>query len=178
VHAQFPDAKSVEKIAQAIVRTYDFSEYLDMRPNLPGETEDVLKHMVETLIAHGYEGLLLILDEVSLFMKNRTDDQRVDDEKTLVVLSNRLANGWQIKTSLLTLDLARDSKSLFRGNAPAEQSDFEVEWHGRTIKGRVYMRDLLDIASKGQALPPINSSDTDHDFAVFISNWPCGDKGE
>ena len=47
--------------------------------------------MVETLIAQGYEGLLLILDEVSLFMKNRTDDQRVEDEKTLVVLSNRLA---------------------------------------------------------------------------------------
>ena len=38
------------------------------------------------------------------------------------------------------------------------------------------MRDLLDIASKGQALPPINSPDTDHDFAVFISNRPCGDK--
>ena len=32
------------------------------------------------------------MDEVSLFMKNRTDDQRVEDEKTLVVLfSNRLA---------------------------------------------------------------------------------------
>ena len=47
--------------------------------------------MVETLIAQGYEGLLLILDEVSLFMKNRTDEQRIEDEKTLVVLSNRLA---------------------------------------------------------------------------------------
>ena len=55
------------------------------------EAEAVLKHIVETLIAQGYEGLLLILDEVSLFMKNRTDDQRVEDEKTLVVLSNRLA---------------------------------------------------------------------------------------
>ena len=55
------------------------------------ETEAVLQHVVETLIASGYEGLLLILDEVSLFMKNRTEDQRVEDEKTLVVLSNRLA---------------------------------------------------------------------------------------
>ncbi len=84
--------------------------------------------------------------------------------------------GWEIKTSLMTLDLARNTKSIFRGLAPAEQKDVEVEWHGRIIKGRVYMRDLLDIASKGQALPPINSSDTDHDFAVFISNRPCGDK--
>jgi hypothetical protein len=50
--------------------------------------------------------------------------------------------GWEIKTSLLTIDLARNTRSLFRGIAPAEQKDFEVEWHGRTIKGRVYMRDL------------------------------------
>jgi hypothetical protein len=85
-------------------------------------------------------------------------------------------DGWEIKTSLLTMDLARNTKSLFRGIAPAEQKDFEIEWHGRTIKGRVYMRDLLDIASKGQALPPINSADTDHDFAVFISNRNCGEK--
>ncbi len=32
------------------------------------ETEDVLKHMVQQLLEEGYAGLLLILDEVSLFM--------------------------------------------------------------------------------------------------------------
>jgi hypothetical protein len=68
-----------------------YTQYLQVTPMLPGESEDVLKNMVETLIAEGYEGLLLILDEVSLFMKNRTEEQRVEDEKTLVVLSNRLA---------------------------------------------------------------------------------------
>ena len=68
-----------------------YTEYLESMPMLPRESEDVLKHMVETLIAAGYEGLLLVLDEVSLFMKNRTDEQRIEDEKTLVVLSNRLA---------------------------------------------------------------------------------------
>jgi len=62
-----------------------------MRPHLETETEDVLKHMVESIMAEGYSGVLLILDEVSLFMKNRNDEQRVDDEQTLVVLSNRLA---------------------------------------------------------------------------------------
>ena len=31
------------------------------------------------------------MDEVSLFMKNRTEEQRVEDAKTLVVMSNRLA---------------------------------------------------------------------------------------
>ena len=61
-------------------------------------------------------------------------------------------DGWEIKTSLLTMDLARGTRSIFRGIAPAEQKDVEVEWHGRTIKGRVYMRDLLDAASK---TPPL-----------------------
>src|SRR6266545_502060 len=68
-----------------------YKEFLKTTPDIPLEAEAVLKHTVETLLAQGYEGLLLILDEVSLFMKNRTDDQRVEDEKTLVVLSNRLA---------------------------------------------------------------------------------------
>src|SRR5207244_2239196 len=54
-----------------------YKEYLETTPSIPIEAEDVLKNMVETLIADGYEGLLLLLDEVSLFMKNRTDDQRV-----------------------------------------------------------------------------------------------------
>ena len=73
-------------------KLWDFyRKELKTTPDIPMEAEAVLKHIVETLIASGYEGLLLILDEVSLFMKNRTEDQRVEDEKTLVVLSNRLA---------------------------------------------------------------------------------------
>ena len=47
--------------------------------------------MVQRLLAEGYAGLLLILDEVSLFMKGRSDKLRSEDEKALVVLSNRLA---------------------------------------------------------------------------------------
>jgi hypothetical protein len=70
-------------------RFYD--EYLDMPPRVKGETEDVLGHMVETVLAEGYSGLLLVLDEVSLFMKDRRDEQRTEDERTLVVVSNRLA---------------------------------------------------------------------------------------
>lgn len=68
-----------------------YTEYLDVQPNIVAETEDVLKHLVETILAEGYSGVLLVLDEVSLFMKNRDENQRTDDEKTLVVLSNRLA---------------------------------------------------------------------------------------
>ena len=70
-------------------RFYD--EYLRVQPQIAAETEDVLSHMVETVLAEGYRGILLVLDEVSLFMKNRDENQRTEDEKTLVVLSNRLA---------------------------------------------------------------------------------------
>jgi len=70
-------------------RFYD--EYLKVKPHVEAETEDILKHMVEVILAEGYSGVLLVLDEVSLFMKDRDEDQRTDDEKTLVVLANRLA---------------------------------------------------------------------------------------
>lgn len=87
-------------------------------------------------------------------------------------------DGWEIKTAMLNLDLAWNTKATFRSIAPAEQKDLDVEWRGRTIKGRVYMHDLLEIASKGNALPPINTADTDHDFAVFISNHPVGGEAQ
>src|SRR5258707_15125628 len=47
--------------------------------------------MVEVIMAEVYSGVLIIVNEVSLFMKNRNEEQRVDDEQTLVVLSNSLA---------------------------------------------------------------------------------------
>ncbi len=68
-----------------------YTEYLKVQPQIAAETEEILKHLVETIMAEGYSGILLVLDEMSLFMKNRSDSQRADDEKTLVVLSNRLA---------------------------------------------------------------------------------------
>jgi hypothetical protein len=68
-----------------------YTEYLKVQPHIAAETEEILKHMVQVILDEGYSGVLLVLDEVSLFMKNRDDNQRTDDEKTLVVLSNRLA---------------------------------------------------------------------------------------
>ena len=73
-------------------KLWDFYDrYLKIRPKIETDVEDVLKHMVKRLLAEGYAGLLLILDEVSLFMKGRSDKLRSEDEKALVVLSNRLA---------------------------------------------------------------------------------------
>lgn len=73
-------------------KLWDFyHDYIHMDPQIGGETEGILKNMVEQIMAEGYSGILLVLDEVSLYMKNRDEDQRTDDEATLVVLSNRLA---------------------------------------------------------------------------------------
>lgn len=73
-------------------RLWDFyTRDLGTTPRIPIETEDVLRHMVKLLLEEGYAGLLLLLDEVSLYMKDRSGSQRAEDEKALVVLSNRLA---------------------------------------------------------------------------------------
>ena len=73
-------------------KLWDFYErYLAIRPKIPMEPEELLKHMVQQLLDYGYAGLLLILDEVSLYMSGRSQNQRVEDEKALVILSNRLA---------------------------------------------------------------------------------------
>jgi len=65
-------------------------------PQIPRDTEEVLKYAVEQLLEEGYQGLLLILDEVSLFMQNRSESLRIDDESTLVVLSNRLVQNYNL----------------------------------------------------------------------------------
>ncbi len=73
-----------------------YTEYLQVQPQVAAETEEVLKHLVEMILAEGYCGVLLVLDEVSLFMKDRDENQRIDDEKTLVVLANRLAKVYNL----------------------------------------------------------------------------------
>jgi hypothetical protein len=87
-------------------------------------------------------------------------------------------DGWQIETNFLTLELASGTQSLFRDIAPESQKDYIIKWHGREISGRVFMRNLLDIAKRGAPLPSINSAETGLDFAVFISNTPAGNEIE
>ena len=179
-----PNGLSVEEVMNSVMEwsDHDKGQKADIKDNLD-HYEVLLDELAKELPQVKKVGKNFIftpeggsIDVKELFQKARgqaenSQVQQRDAWNQLLGL-----NGWEIKTSLLTMDLARSTKSIFRGIAPAEQSDVEVEWHGRTIKGRVYMRDLLDIASKGQALPPLNTADTDHDFAIFISNRPCGDK--
>jgi len=73
-------------------KLWDFYDrHLKTRPHIPLEPEELLKHMVQQLLDFGYAGLLLILDEVSLYMSGREQKQRGKDEQAMVILSNRLA---------------------------------------------------------------------------------------
>jgi hypothetical protein len=83
---------------------------------------------------------------------------------------------WELRTPRLRTDLACGTVSIFHRIAPAEQTTCQLPWHGRLIKGIVYMRNLAEAASQQADWPPIDSADTGHDFAVFISDRPCGDR--
>ena len=82
-------------------------------------------------------------------------------------------DGWEVTTRLMSLDLAYGIRSIFSDIAPSSQEDVTVKWHGREVTGRVYMRDLLDIAKRGALLTSINSSETGLDYAVYISSTPA-----
>ena len=82
-------------------------------------------------------------------------------------------DGWEVATQLMIMDLSHGIRSIFRGIAPGSQEDITLKWHGREISGRVYMRDLLDIANRGAPLPSINSAETGLDYAVYISSTPA-----
>ena len=179
-----PNGLSVEEIMNSVMEwaDHDKDQKADIKDNLD-HYEVLLDELAKEVPQVKKAGKRFVftpegggVDVKELFQKARSHAENSEVQQRDAWNQLLGLDGWEIKTSLLTMDLARNTKSLFRGIAPAEQKDFEVEWHGRAIKGRVYMRDLLDIASKGQALPPINSPDTDHDFAVFISNRHCGDK--
>ena len=116
------------------------------------------------------------VDVKELFEKARTEAEGNEVKQRQAWEALLDLEKWEIHTSLMRMDLAYETTSIFRDIAPAEDAECQVEWHGRVVKGKVYMRDLADVASKQTALPPINSAMTDQDFAVFVSNRPCGDK--
>lgn len=93
-----------------------YTDYLKVTPIIDLEPEQVLKHMVEAILAEGYSGVLLVLDEVSLFMRDRVD-QRSADESTLTVLSNRLTRAhnlpiWTICAAQQALESEMGVKNL------------------------------------------------------------------
>ncbi len=69
-----------ESCGNKLWRFYD--EYLKVRPRIEADLEEILVHMAKAIMAEGYSGILLLLDEVSLFMKDRdenSEDRRRED---------------------------------------------------------------------------------------------------
>jgi hypothetical protein len=180
-----PNGLSVEEVMNSVMEwsDHDKGQKADIKDNLD-HYEVLLDELAKELPQVKKVGKNFVftpegggVDVKELFQKARSHAENNEIQQREAWHQLLALDGWEIKTALLTMDLARGTKSIFRGIAPAEQKDVEVEWHGRTIKGRVYMRDLLDAASKTPPpLQAINTSDSDHDFAVFISNRHCGDK--
>jgi len=179
-----PNGLSVEQIANAVMewQDHDKAQQADAQDNLDHyevlceEVEQELPQVRKVGTNYVFNPIGGGVDVRDLFQRARTEAENspVLQQKAWEQLLS--LNGWEIQTPLMTIDLAYGTQSVFHEVAPAEQMQDQVLWHGRVIKGMVYMRDLADIAAKGMALPPINSADKDHDFAVFISNRPCGDK--
>lgn len=111
-----------------------------------------------------------MLDLFTRFKAEAAADERQQREAWEGLLS---LDGWEVRTNLMTLDLANGLRSIFREVAPASQFDLTVPWHGREISGRIYMRDMFSIARRNATLPNINSPITGLDYAVFISSTPC-----
>jgi len=88
---------------------------------------------------------------------------------------------WPIKTRKGTYDLSHDVRSIFRDIAlysvPSEDgllqkkgsAPLELTWKNRKIMGRKEMVDLQRMVANSQPLLPIQTEETDQDFAVIIS---------
>jgi hypothetical protein len=115
-------------------------------------------------------------DPRELFQKTRAEAEDDEVQRRQAWRALLALDGWQVTTRLMALDLAYDIRSIFRDIAPSSQKDVTVRWHGREITGRVYMRDLLDIAERDALLPSINSAETGLDYAVFLSSTSAMDQ--
>lgn len=115
-------------------------------------------------------------DPRELFRKARADAEQSEVLQRQAWEALLALDGWEVTTRLMTMDLAFGTKSIFRETAPSSQKDITLKWHNREITGRVYMRDLLDIAKRSAPLPSINSSETGLDYAAFISSTPATDQ--
>jgi hypothetical protein len=110
------------------------------------------------------------------FRKARVEAEQSEVQQRQAWQALLALDGWEVAAQLMIMDLAHGIRSIFRGIAPSSQEDITLKWHGREISGRVYMRDLLDIANRGAPLPSINSAETGLDYAVYISSTPAVDE--
>jgi hypothetical protein len=119
------------------------------------------------------------VDPRTEFQKAR-DEAEGNEERRREAWEHLLSlNEWLAGTKQMTLDLSHDVKSIFCDIVPASwpyragtktgDQETELVWKGRQVTGIIGMRDLARVAKENLRLPPIDTDQTDHDFACFIS---------
>lgn len=179
-----PQGLAVEQIMNSVMewKDHDKGQEADVTDNLDHyealceKLEIELPQVRKSGKNYKFEPTAAGVDVRDLFNKARSEAEGNEIRQRQAWEQLLAMESWEITTPLMNMDLSYGNNSILYQIAPAEQKVFDLEWHGRSIKGTVYMRDLGEIAKNKSPLPPINSSDTDHDFAVFISNRPCKDQ--
>ncbi|MFQ6041089.1 MAG: hypothetical protein ACE5PV_09555 [Candidatus Poribacteria bacterium] len=67
-----------------------YQDALEVNPQIPADKKDIFEHLTECLLDEGYQGMLVVLDEVSEFRKRHSDKDQADIEDTLLILAHHL----------------------------------------------------------------------------------------
>ena len=131
-----PNGLSVEEIMNSVMEwaDHDKGQKADIKDNLD-HYEVLLDELAKELPQVKKVGKNFVftpegggVDVKELFQKARSHAENSEVQQRDAWNQLLGLDGWEIKTSLLTMDLARNTKSIFRGIAPAEQKD---------VRGRV-----------------------------------------
>lgn len=179
-----PNGLSVEEIMNSVMewRDHEGDQAADLLDN-QDHYENLLKTLDLELVQvekvgakYRFNPAGKTIVPADIFKKFRAEAAQDENQRRQAWEQLLKLDGWQITTHLLTMDLAYGLRSIFSEVAPASQKDITIQWHGREVTGRVYMRDMLSIAKRLAPLPNINSPATGLDFAMFISSTPCQDE--
>ncbi len=176
-----PNGLSVEELMNSVMewKDHDKAQEADRQDNL--DHYEILADQIASELAQvskvganfRFNPAATMVDPRDHFQRARAEAEQNEVLRLQAWEALLALDGWQVTSSLMTLDLAYGLKSIFRDVAPSSQKDYTIKWHGREINGRVYMRDLLDISTRNAMLPNINSPETGLDFSVYISSMPA-----
>ncbi len=179
-----PNGLSVEEIMNSVMEwsDHDKGQKADIKDNLD-HYEVLLDELAKELPQVKKAGKNFVftpesggVDVKDLFQKARGHAENSEVKQRDAWQQLLGLEGWEIKTSLLTLDLARGSNPFSGELPPPNRRTLRLSGTVGRSRGGPTCVICSRSPAKGQALPAINTADSDHDFAVFISNRPCGDK--
>ncbi len=177
-----PDGLSSEELMNAVMewkdhdtdRRADLQDNKDHYENLLDKLDLELTQIEKVGKKYRFNEKGVGVDAAEVFKRARAKAEQSEIERKNAWHQLLSMDGWLIPTNFMTLDLARGIKSFLRDIAPESNQDITINWHNREINGRVYMKDLREIAHNNRQIPNVNSAETGLDFSVFISSTPAG----